>query len=41
MTKKKNKEKVDKKEIIITVIVLVAAIALGFFLGKTLFDALY
>ena len=36
---KKNKIKVDKKEIIITVVVLVLALALGIFLGKELFDA--
>lgn len=41
MPKKKNKVKVDKKEIIVTVIVLVAAIILGFIFGKALFDALY
>ena len=39
--KKQNKIKVDKKELIVTIVVLVAAIGLGFFLGKALFDALY
>lgn len=36
---KKNKIKVDKKEIIITVVVLVSALVLGIFLGKELFDS--
>lgn len=31
----------SKKEIIITIIVLVAAIILGFLIGKVLFEALY
>ena len=41
MAKKKNKIKVDRKELIITIVVLVAAIILGFLLGKNLFDSLY
>ena len=45
MAQKKNKTKqkikVDKKEIIVTTIVLIAAIILGFIAGKALFDALY
>ena len=41
MAKKKNKVKVDKKEVIVTIVVLVAAVILGFIAGKTLFDALY
>lgn len=36
---KKNKIKVDKKELIITIVVLVSALVLGIFLGKELFDA--
>ena len=36
---KKNKIKVDKKELIITAVVLVSALALGIFLGKALFDS--
>lgn len=35
----KNKTKLEKKEIIITVIVLVTSLILGIFLGKELFDA--
>lgn len=31
----------SKKEIIITIIVLVAAIILGFLIGKVLFEAVY
>lgn len=31
----------SKKEIIITIIVLVASIILGFLIGKTLFEAVY
>lgn len=38
---KKNKTKTSKKEIIITIVVLVAAIILGFIVGKELFDAVY
>lgn len=38
---KKNKVKVDKKELIVTIVVLVAAIVLGFIAGKAMFDALY
>lgn len=41
MAKKKNKSKVDKKELIVTIVVLLAAIVLGFFIGKALFDAMY
>ena len=37
MGKTKNKIKVDKKELIVTIVVLVAAIVLGFFLGKALY----
>lgn len=38
---KNKKTKVNKKELIITIIVLVAAIILGFIVGKELFDAVY
>lgn len=38
---KKNKTKTSKKELIITIVVLVAAIILGFIVGKELFDAVY
>lgn len=41
MKNKKNKPKVDKKELIVTIVVLVAAIVLGFIAGKALFDAMY
>ena len=41
MAKKKNKIKVDKKELIVTIVVLIAAIILGFIAGKALFDAMY
>ena len=44
MANKKNKKNqiyVDKKELIITIVVLVAAIILGFVAGKALFDAFY
>lgn len=41
MGKTKNKIKVDKKELIVTIVVLVAAIVLGFFIGKALFEAMY
>lgn len=41
MGKTKNKIKVDKKELIVTIVVLAAAIVLGFFLGKALFEAMY
>ena len=41
MTKKKNKPKVNKKELIVTIVVLIASIILGFIAGKALFDAMY
>ena len=41
MANKKNKTKVDKKELIITIVVLLVAIVLGFFIGKALFQAMY
>ena len=41
MAKEKNKIKVDKKELIVTIVVLVAAVILGFIAGKALFDAMY
>ena len=41
MDSKKNKPKVDKKELIVTIVVLLAAIVLGFFIGKALFEAMY
>ena len=36
---KKNKIKVNKKELIITIVVIVAELVLGIFLGKELFDS--
>lgn len=41
MANKKKKVKVDKKELIVTIVVLVAAIIIGFIAGKALFDAMY
>ena len=41
MANKKNKSKVDKKELIVTIIVLAASVVLGFFVGKALFEAMY
>lgn len=39
---KKNNKLTDKqKEIIITAIVLIVSIVVGFFIGKVLFDAMY
>ena len=38
---KKEKIKIDKKELIITIIVLILAIILGFIIGKFLFEAVY
>ena len=38
---KKNKVNFNKKELIVTIIVLVAAIILGFFAGKALYEAMY
>lgn len=38
---KKNKSKVNTKEIIITIAVLVVAIIVGFIAGKALFDVVY
>jgi len=38
---KKNKVKVDKKELIVTIAVIIGALILGFLLGKALFDAIY
>jgi len=35
------KIKIDKKELIITIIVLILAIILGFVIGKYLFEAVY
>ena len=41
MAKKNNKTKVNKKELIVTIVVLIAAIIIGFIAGKALFDAMY
>lgn len=41
MANKKNKLTVAKKEIIVTIVVLVASIVLGFLIGKELFDSMY
>lgn len=41
MGKTKNKIKIDKKELIVTIVVLAATLVLGFFLGKALFEAMY
>ena len=38
---KKNKLQFDKKELIITIGVLLGTLVLGFFLGKALFEAIY
>ena len=38
---KNNKFKMDKKEIVITVGVLLGSVILGFIIGKNLFEALY
>jgi len=38
---KENIIKIDKKELIITIIVLILAIILGFIIGKFLFEAVY
>lgn len=35
------KEKLNKKEIVITIIVLIISIIIGFIAGKSLFDALH
>ena len=39
--KKKNKIKFDRKELIVTIVVLIAAIILGFIAGKSMFDSLH
>ena len=39
--KKKGKLNVDKKEIIITLVVLIISIIIGFIAGKGLFEAFY
>lgn len=36
-----NKVKIDKKELIITIVVLLLSIVIGFLFGKGLFEALY
>ena len=41
MGKNKNKIKIDKKELIVTIVVLLAAIVLGFLIGKELFEVMY
>lgn len=38
---KKNKIKIDKKELIITIIVLTVSVIVGFIAGKTLYDIMY
>lgn len=38
---KKAKAKIDKKELIITVVVLLVAIIVGFIAGKAIFEAFY
>lgn len=38
---KKNKIKIDKKELIITIVVLAASVIVGFIAGKTLYDIMY
>ena len=38
---KDNKLTDKQKELIITIIVLVASVVVGFFIGKVLFDAMY
>lgn len=38
---KKNKVKFNKKELIITIVVLVASVILGFIAGKALYEAMY
>ena len=38
---KKNIIKIDKKELVTTIIVLILAIILGFIIGKFLFEAVY
>lgn len=35
------KNKVNKKELIITIVVLIGAIIVGFIAGKVMFDSLY
>lgn len=35
---KKNKKSINKKELIVTIVVLVGAIVLGFIIGKHLFE---
>lgn len=38
---KNNKSKINKKEIIVTVVVLILAILIGFIAGKALFDVMH
>lgn len=38
---KKDKSKINKKELIITVVVLILSVIIGFIIGKAMFDALY
>ena len=38
---KKNKITINKKELIITIVVLVLCIVVGFFAGKALYEAMY
>ena len=39
--KKEKKLNINKKELIITIIVLVLSVVIGFIVGKELFEALY
>lgn len=41
MANKKYKLKFNKTELIVTIIVLIASLVLGFLLGKSMFDKLY
>ena len=38
---KKNKLKINKKELIITIVVLILCVVVGFFAGKALYEAMY
>ena len=39
--KELDQAKIDKKELIVTIIVLLISIIIGFYIGKAMFDALY
>lgn len=39
--KKDKKSNINKKELIVTIIVLVLSVVIGFLVGKELFEALY